>query len=121
MRKIAQIADLGHIITSTKTLEVTHRLEDGQSEISQGIVALGRGEWEIIQEQRKARQEREKDSANVQGMRDDIRNFVEKSLRIPQHQSLVVRDTGTRATTEVQEMAIGRTTSMTIPQHNTDF
>ena len=106
VRQIEEEANAGHMITSAKTLEATHRLENGQTEIRHGIQVLSQGGREILQEQLKFGQRQENDSAALQAIRD----LMERALppgNIIKDQPPVVHSNGQQPITVVQEKAIG--------------
>ncbi|KAM0796207.1 hypothetical protein BDR22DRAFT_893540 [Usnea florida] len=105
VRNIEKTAEVGHMITSAKTLEATHRLENGQTKISHGLQILGQGDREILQEQQKLGQGQHKQDKILA----DLKAMMEKSLQ-PSHsidnRALFVQSNGQRPITEVQGKAI---------------
>lgn len=103
VRKIEETAEVGHMITSAKTLEATHRLENGQIEISHGIQVLSQGDKAILQEQQKLGQRQEKNSADIQAMMEKAL----QSIHWIENQALFVRSDRRQPITVVQKKAIG--------------
>ena len=92
VRKIEKTAEVGHMITSAKTLEATHRLENGQTEISHEIQVLSQREEET--------------SADVQAIRGMMEEALQSS-HIIKDQSQVVHSNGQQPITVVQGKVIG--------------
>ena len=104
--RIEKTAAVGHIITSTQTLEAARRIEDGQTEISHGIQVLSQSDWDLLQEQRSLGQRQEKHSADIQAMREMMEAALQ-SIHISKKQPLAVHSNRHEPITAVQRNAIG--------------
>ena len=70
VEKIRWVADIGHIVISAKTQQMTNELGYGQANIYQAQLLLGESQWKMHVEQRKH-------TGQMQALSEDFEKFLQ--------------------------------------------
>lgn len=104
VEKIRWLADVGHIVISARTQQMTKELEYGQANIYQAQLLLGESQWKMHVEQRKH-------TDQMQALSEHF----EKFLQINGRPKSLLDDEEDMSTGEIQEATVGKAERSQIP------